>query len=77
MVDARQLSRVLDHAATHDAKVILLGDPDQLKPIGPGDAYRGLLEQHAPARLETIRRQAEPWQREASEHLAGGRVAPA
>jgi Ti-type conjugative transfer relaxase TraA len=77
MVDARQLSRVLDHAATHDAKVILLGDPDQLKPIGPGDAYRGLLEQHTPARLETIRRQAEPWQREASEHLAGGRVAPA
>ena len=77
MVDARQLSRVLDHAATHDSKVILLGDPDQLKPIGPGDAYRGLLEQHAPARLETIRRQAEPWQREASEHLAGGRVAPA
>src|SRR6202166_518256 len=77
MVDARQLSRVLDHAAAHDAKVILLGDPDQLKPIGPGDAYRGLLEQHAPARLETIRRQAEPWQREASEHLAGGRVAPA
>jgi len=77
MVDARQLSRVLDHAAAHDAKVVLLGDPDQLKPIGPGDAYRGLLEQHSPARLETIRRQAEPWQREASEHLAGGRVAPA
>src|SRR5579864_4079706 len=77
MVDARQLARILDHAATHGAKVILLGDPDQLKPIGPGDAYRGLLEQHTPARLETIRRQAEPWQREASEHLAGGRVAPA
>ena len=30
MVDARQLSRVLDHAATHEAKIILLGDPDQL-----------------------------------------------
>jgi Ti-type conjugative transfer relaxase TraA len=77
MVDARQLGRVLDEAARSEAKVILLGDPDQLKPIGPGDAYRGLLEQHAPARLETIRRQAEPWQREASEDLAGGRVAPA
>jgi Ti-type conjugative transfer relaxase TraA len=77
MVDARQLARVLDVAARSEAKVILLGDPDQLKPIGPGDAYRGLLEQHVPARLETIRRQAEPWQREASEDLAGGRVAPA
>ncbi len=77
MVDARQLSRVLHHASAHRAKVILLGDPDQLKPIGPGDAFRGLLEQHAPARLETIRRHAEPWQREASENLAGGRVASA
>ena len=77
MIDARQLGRVLDHAAQHQAKVILIGDPDQLKPIGPGDGFRGLLEQHAPARLETIRRQAEPWQREASENLAAGRVAPA
>jgi ATP-dependent exoDNAse (exonuclease V) alpha subunit len=45
MVDARQLSRVLDQAASRRAKVILFGDPDQLKPIGPGDAFRGLLEQ--------------------------------
>jgi hypothetical protein len=77
MVDARQLGRVLDQARQADAKVILIGDPDQLKPIGPGDAFRGLLEQHRPAWIETIRRQAEPWQREASEHLAGGRVATA
>jgi ATP-dependent exoDNAse (exonuclease V) alpha subunit len=76
-VDACQLYHVLDHAACHHAKMILIGDPDQLKPIGPGEAYRGHLEQHAPARLETIRRQTEPWQREASEDLAGGRVAPA
>ena len=77
MVDARQLGRVLEHAAQNDAKVILVGDPQQLKPIGPGDGFRGLLEQHAPAHLETIRRQVEPWQREASENLAAGRVAPA
>ena len=56
MVDARQLSRVLDHAASQRAKVVLVGDPDQLKPIGPGDAFRGLLEQHPSARLDTIRR---------------------
>jgi hypothetical protein len=77
MVDARQLGRMLDYAQQSNAKVILLGDPDQLKPIGPGDAFRGLLEQHSSAHLETIRRQAEPWQREASTHLAGGRVATA
>jgi AAA domain len=77
MVDARQLGRVLDHAAQHHAKVVLLGDPDQLKPIGPGDGYRGLLERHAAAHLATVRRQAEPWQRQASMDLASGRVARA
>ena len=45
--------------------------------IGAGDAFRGLLELHPSATLDTIRRQAEPWQREASAHLAAGRVATA
>ena len=77
MIDTRQLGRVLHEADQARAKVVLLGDPDQLKAIGAGDAYRGLLDRHASARLETIRRQAEPWQRAASEHLAGGRVTSA
>jgi Ti-type conjugative transfer relaxase TraA len=74
MIDARQLARVLEHAQEHGAKVVLLGDPAQLKAIGAGDAYRGLLEVHLSASLETIRRQAEPWQQEASADLARGRV---
>jgi hypothetical protein len=77
MVDTRQLGRVLHEAEQSGAKVVLLGDPDQLKAIGAGDAYRGLLERHASAHLEGIRRQAEPWQREASENLARGRISPA
>jgi len=77
MIDARQLGRVLDQAQRARAKVILLGDPDQLPAIGAGDAFRGLLELHPSATLDTIRRQAEPWQREASAHLAAGRVATA
>jgi hypothetical protein len=74
MVDTRQLGRVLQEADRRGAKVVLLGDPDQLKPIGAGDAYRGLLSRYESAELETIRRQAEPWQREASRDLASGRV---
>jgi hypothetical protein len=77
MVDTRQLGRVLQEADRAGAKVILLGDPDQLKAIGAGDAYRGLLERHACAHVTEIRRQAEPWQREASENLARGRITPA
>ena len=78
MIDTRQLGRVLEHAQEQrGAKVVLLGDPAQLKAIGAGDAFRGLLEKHESANLETIRRQVEPWQREASQDLASGRVASA
>lgn len=74
MVDVRQLRRVLEHAGAGGAKVVLLGDPDQLKAIGAGDAFRGLIEQHGAARVDTIRRQAQAWQREASECLADGHL---
>ena len=77
MVDVRQMRRVLEHARDRGAKVVLVGDPDQLKAIGPGDAFRGLIEEHGAARVDTIRRQADAWQREASEHLADGRIEPA
>jgi hypothetical protein len=77
MIEVRQLGRILAQAEERGAKVVLLGDPDQLKAIGAGDAFRGLLEQHPSARIDAIRRQHEPWQREASEHLAGGRIASA
>jgi hypothetical protein len=77
MVDARQLGRVLAHADQQSAKVVLLGDPDQLKAIGAGDAYRGLLERHPSVNLEDIRRQHEPWQRAASRDLAHGHVGAA
>ncbi len=77
MIDVSQTRRVLEHARARGAKVILVGDPDQLKAIGPGDAFRGLIEQHGAARVDTIRRQADEWQREASEHLADGRLEPA
>ncbi len=77
MIDVRQTQRVLEHAHVHGAKVVLVGDPDQLKAIGAGDAFRGLIEQHGAARVDTIRRQADEWQREASQHLADGRLQPA
>lgn len=77
MIDVRQMRRVLEHSQKRGAKIVLIGDPDQLKAIGAGDAFRGLIEQHGAARVDTIRRQAEPWQREASEQLADGHLEPA
>ncbi len=77
MIDVRQMRRVLSHAGDRGAKIVLVGDPEQLKAIGAGDAFRGLIERHGAARVDTIRRQAQAWQREASKHLADGQLEPA
>lgn len=71
MVGSRQLSRVIQHADWAGAKIVLVGDPEQLQPIGPGAAFRAVAERAGVAELGQIRRQREDWQREAS--MAFGR----
>ncbi|MBU6472915.1 MAG: Ti-type conjugative transfer relaxase TraA, partial [Alphaproteobacteria bacterium] len=66
MVGSRQLSRVIAHADRAGAKLVLVGDPEQLQPIGPGAAFRAVTERAGVAELGQIRRQREDWQREAS-----------
>ena len=43
MVDVRQMRRVLEHAQENGAKVVLVGDPDQLKAIGANT--KGIIEE--------------------------------
>ena len=50
MVGTRQLERVLSHAADAGAKVVLVGDPQQLQSIEAGAAFRSLHERHGGAR---------------------------
>ncbi|WP_246173030.1 Ti-type conjugative transfer relaxase TraA, partial [Nitrospirillum amazonense] len=71
MVGSRQLSRLLTLADQAGAKVVLVGDPEQLQPIGPGAAFRAVLERVGFVGLEEVRRQREDWQRQAS--IAFGR----
>ncbi len=66
MVGSRQLSRVIRHADRAGAKIVLVGDPEQLQPIGPGAAFRAVAERVGYVELEGIRRQREDWQRAAS-----------
>ncbi|MDE2182622.1 MAG: Ti-type conjugative transfer relaxase TraA [Alphaproteobacteria bacterium] len=66
MVGSRQLSRVIAHADRAGAKLVLVGDPEQLQPIGPGAAFRAVTERAGVTELGQIRRQREDWQREAS-----------
>jgi Ti-type conjugative transfer relaxase TraA len=74
MVGTRQLERVLSHAADAGAKIVLIGDPQQLQSIEAGAAFRSLHERHGGVSIETVRRQKEDWQREATRHLATGRI---
>src|SRR5215217_3842934 len=77
MVGSRQLERVLSHAAEAGAKVVLVGDPQQLQAIEAGAAFRALSERHGAAELTQVRRQHQAWQREATKELATERTAAA
>lgn len=77
MVGTRQLERVLSHAADAGAKVVLVGDPQQLQSIEAGAAFRSIHEHHGGAEIGEVRRQREDWQRDATRELATGRTGDA
>ncbi|MCO6387767.1 Ti-type conjugative transfer relaxase TraA [Aliihoeflea sp. 40Bstr573] len=77
MVGTRQLERVLSRAAEAGAKVVLVGDPQQLQSIEAGAAFRSLHERHGGVEIETVRRQRGDWQRDATRDLATGKTADA
>jgi Ti-type conjugative transfer relaxase TraA len=77
MVGTRQLERVLSHAAVAGAKVVLVGDPQQLQAIEAGAAFRSIHERHGGAEIGEVRRQREDWQRDATRDLATGKTANA
>jgi Ti-type conjugative transfer relaxase TraA len=74
MIGSRQMERVLSAAQAAGAKVVLVGDPEQLQAIEAGAAFRALAERHGAAEITTVRRQHEEWQRDATRELATGRT---
>jgi Ti-type conjugative transfer relaxase TraA len=77
MVGTRQMERVLSHAADAGAKVVLVGDPQQLQAIEAGAAFRAIHERHGGVEITQVRRQHEGWQQDATRHLATGRTGEA
>jgi len=77
MVGTRQMERVLSHAADVGAKVVLVGDPQQLQAIEAGAAFRAIHERHGGVEITEVRRQHEAWQQDATRHLATGRTGEA
>jgi Ti-type conjugative transfer relaxase TraA len=77
MVGTRQMERVLSHAADAGAKVVLVGDPQQLQAIEAGAAFRAIHERHGGVEISEVRRQHDGWQQDATRHLATGRTGQA
>jgi hypothetical protein len=77
MIGSRQMERVLSEAAKRGAKVVLVGDPEQLQAIEAGAAFRSLAERHGAIEITEVRRQRENWQRGATRHLATERTGEA
>ncbi|BBE00529.1 Ti-type conjugative transfer relaxase TraA (plasmid) [Sphingobium amiense] len=77
MIGTRQMERVLSEAERAGAKVVLVGDAEQLQAIEAGAAFRALAERHGAAEINEVRRQHEDWQKEATRALATGRTGEA
>ena len=77
MIGTRQMERVISEAEKRGAKVVLVGDPEQLQAIEAGAAFRSLAERNGSVEITQIRRQRDDWQRDATRHLATGRTAEA
>ena len=77
LVGSRQMERVLSAAQAAGAKVVLVGDPEQLQSIEAGAAFRALSERHGAVEISAVRRQRVDWQRDATRELATERTAQA
>ncbi|MEY9199432.1 Ti-type conjugative transfer relaxase TraA [Sinorhizobium fredii] len=66
MIASRQLARFVKEAEARGAKLVLVGDHEQLQAIGAGSPFRAIAERIGAVELAEIRRQKEAWQREAS-----------
>ena len=77
MIGSRQMERLLSQARAAGAKVVLVGDPEQLQAIEAGAAFRAIAERVGAVEITEVRRQREAWQQDATRELATGRTGEA
>jgi Ti-type conjugative transfer relaxase TraA len=75
MVSSAQLARFVAAVDQAGAKLVLVGDPEQLQPINAGAAFRAIADRVGFIELEGVRRQGEDWQRQASVDFGRNRTA--
>lgn len=74
MTDLNDMAFIVYAVKQARAKLVVIGDPDQLQPIGAGAPFRVLIEQTGFAEMNQIRRQFDPADQQASQWLALGKV---
>ncbi|EFO32990.1 Ti-type conjugative transfer relaxase TraA [Roseibium sp. TrichSKD4] len=72
MVGTAQLARIAKHVRAHKAKLVLVGDPEQLQPIQAGTPFKDIAGKTGFVELTEIRRQKSVWQKAATLDLAHG-----
>lgn len=74
LIGSRQMQVVIEHAQRSRAKVVLVGDAEQLQAIEAGAAFRLLSERYGVAEITSVRRQRKPSDAAATQALASGRT---
>lgn len=74
MLGSQQMAELVNEVHEKGAKLVLVGDPEQLQAIQAGAAFRAILERVGFVELTEIRRQREDWQKAATKALAVGQT---
>ncbi|MGI4744737.1 MAG: Ti-type conjugative transfer relaxase TraA [Janthinobacterium lividum] len=74
MIGSWMMDQLVSRVRAAGAKLVLVGDPEQLQAIEAGAAFRAIAERVGSVEITEVRRQQEAWQREATRELATGRT---
>lgn len=74
MVDCNNMAFLIHQAKKAGSKVVLVGDPDQLKPIHKGEIFRGIAAITSFVELENIKCQRDAGDRQASLDMSKGHI---
>jgi conjugative relaxase-like TrwC/TraI family protein len=72
MVGSEHLARVIGHAESAGAKLVLVGDPEQLGPIEAGGLFSTIAERTEPVHLDEVIRHNHQLDRDAAKLIRGG-----
>ncbi|RZT87413.1 conjugative relaxase-like TrwC/TraI family protein [Pseudonocardia sediminis] len=75
MASTQHLVAVRERCREAGAKMLLVGDPQQLGAVGPGGALQDMTERAKTYELAEVRRFSQPWERHASLGLRDGSAA--